>query len=65
MQYLYLVILRRYVGPLPLPWAAGVEARHEECGVVSGEPFLDLLEKSFQVPLGADGEDPNEMGSTA
>ena len=27
-------------------------ARHEECGVVSGEPFLELLEKYFEVELG-------------
>eukprot|EP00435_Cladocopium_sp_Y103_P060189 s141_g22.t1 len=27
---------------------SGLFMRHEECGVVSGEPFLDLLEKSFQ-----------------
>ena len=45
----------------------GISARHEECGVVSGEPFLDLLEKSFQAVLEwsccLDGEYPNKMGS--
>lgn len=71
LYYLYVVILHSYVGvPLPLPGTAlrlkGISARHEECAVLSGEPFLDLLEKSFQAAEWScclDGEYPKKMGS--